>query len=153
MEPNLQLGSEKVAADISTNVHFYRFKLVIGAIGADDGNVSLANPLPVLSTKRTKNTNDVANISGAILLDALTSVKIADANPDRIFFCVNNDDGVQAVFIKLQAASIDNIAKGIFLTRKTGSHIAWQMPSDNIYTGEISAIAVAGTPSVFVTEY
>lgn len=107
----------------------------------------------VAKIESTRNTNDAALVSGAILLDAVTSVKIAEANPDRIFFCVNNDDGVQAVFIKLQAASIDNATKGIFLTRKTGSHIAWQMPSDNIYTGEISAIAVAGTPSIFVTEY
>jgi len=51
--------------------------------------------------------------------------------------------------LKLQAASVDNNAKGIFIGRDS----YWEMPADNIYTGEISAIAVSGTPSVNVTSY
>ena len=29
----------------------------------------------------------------------------------------------------------------------------WEMPADNIYKGEISAIAVTGTPVVDIVEY
>lgn len=98
---------------------------------------------------RNTNTCDTAFHSGAIATNITTSVKILDANPLRIFFCVNNDNAQQGVWIKLQAAALDDDKKGIFLPAKS----AWQMPSDNIYTGEICAIANVGTPDVYVTQY
>lgn len=99
--------------------------------------------------QRTRNTNDAATLSDAITLNTATSVKIADANTGRIFFCVNNNNEANGVWIKLQAASADDDQKGIFI----GARSSWVMPVDNIYIGEISAIADMDSPDVFVTEY
>ena len=98
---------------------------------------------------RYRNLNDTATLSNAIELNSSTSVKIADASSDRVFFCVNNDNAVNGVWIKLQAASVDDDKKGIFV----GGRASWLMPTDNIYTGEICAIAAVDSPDVFVTEY
>lgn len=97
---------------------------------------------------RNTNTADVAALSAAIALDSSTSVKVADANSTRINFSISND-ATANVWLKFQAASVDNDKKGIFLP--CGGF--YEMPTDNIYTGEISAIADSGTPAVNVTEY
>lgn len=102
-----------------------------------------------IKINRPRNTNDGATLSGATGLNTSTSVKISDANISRIFFCVNNDNAVNGVWIKLQAAAVDDLKKGIFI----GARSSWQMPVDNIYTGEISAIAEVDSPEVYVTEY
>jgi len=97
---------------------------------------------------RNTNTADVAALPNAIALNSATSVKIADANSARINFTVSNPSS-QDVWLKFQAAAIDNGKKGIFLFKRT----IYEMPTDNIYTGEISAIAVSGGPVVSVTEF
>ena len=99
------------------------------------------------------NTNDTAVVADGITLNATTSTIIAAANTDRIFFHVDNNFSDKAVWIKLQAASVDNDDKGIFLNEKEKGVTKWEMPPDNIYTGEISAIADEGAPVVYVTEY
>ena len=106
-----------------------------------------------LKIERTINVNNAATLSAAIELNTNTSVKIADDNPSRIFFRVCNEGATEAIWIKLQAASIDDAKKGINLAKKSDTPNHWEMPSDNIYTGEISAIAAANSPSVYVTEY
>jgi len=98
---------------------------------------------------RNINTNDTGTISSAITLNATTSTTIQAANSSRIFFRIDNSS-TKDVWLKLQAASVDNDKKGIFLKR-LGDF--WEMPPDNIYTGEISAIAVNDVPEVFATEY
>lgn len=103
--------------------------------------------------ERTQNLNDAASVNSGVTLNGTTSVKIADANPTRIYFYVTNDGSSEEAWIKLQAASIDNGKKGIFLNKKAIYRNDWEMALDNVYTGEICAIAVAGTPTVFVTEY
>lgn len=102
---------------------------------------------------RVKNTNDVAVISDAITLSNTTSIKIADANPDRMFFYVTNNGSSDAVWLKLQAASIDNDKKGIWIEKKEVAESFWQMSPDNIYTGEICAISNSSSPDIYVTEY
>lgn len=97
---------------------------------------------------RTRNFNDTAIVSPAISLNSTTSTKIADSDENRIFFAIVNDTS-RDVWLKLQAAAVDNILKGILLHKNS----YWEMSPDNIYTGEISAISVTGTPDVFVTEY
>ena len=87
-------------------------------------------------------------------LNSSTSIKIADSRvksdgrPDRIFFGVSNDSQL-SVWIKLQAASIDNLKEGILLPGKS----FWEMPADNIYKGEISAISEIGSPDIVIVEY
>ena len=102
---------------------------------------------------RNVNSNDVAIISDSIELNTSTSVVIAQANPNRIYFHVNNDSSKEACWIKLQGASVDNNKKGIFLNEKEKPDTRWDMPIDNVYTGEISAIAEKGKPTIYVTEY
>lgn len=104
---------------------------------------------------RARNHNSVASISSAIILNGTTSTKIANANSERMYFYVTNNSSVNGVWIKLQAASGDNDKKGIYLAPApaVGQCSFWEMPVDNIYTGEISAIAVADSPDVYVTEY
>lgn len=103
---------------------------------------------------RTRNTNTAALIPIGIALNSTTSTTIVSENERRIFFHVNNDAENVRIWIKLQAASEDDDKKGITIRRFTdrGDHF-WEMPTDNIYTGEISAIAESGTPIVYVTEY
>jgi len=102
---------------------------------------------------RNTNRNDTASVPAGIILNATTSTVIAAANADRMFFHVDNNFSDKAVWIKLQAASVDNDDKGIFLNEKEKGVTKWEMPPDNIYTGEISAIADDGNPTVYVTEY
>jgi len=101
---------------------------------------------------RNQNTSDAAVITTAVI-DAITTTTILAANPKRIAFYVTNNNATDPVWIKLQAASVDNDKKGIILGKKAEPPKHWDMPSDNIYTGEISAIADSGTPTIYVTEY
>ena len=110
--------------------------------------------------ERTRNTNDEATLSDAITLNDATSVKIADADSRRIFFHICLEDGTtdKAVFIKLQAAIVDDDKKGICIIRRMSGNdnlliMDWTMPTDNIYTGEISAISVDGPINIYVTKY
>lgn len=102
-----------------------------------------------------RNTNEIANVKSPIATNATTSVKIADANPNRLFFHVNNDSELERVWIKLQPAADDNDKKGIMLSKRNdgiGTN-SWEMPVGEKYTGEICAISDSGTPNVYVTEY
>lgn len=102
---------------------------------------------------RVANINDTATIT-TIVLNSTTSTKIADANTRRMFFHVNN--GVEpdkACWIKLHAAIVDNTKHGIVVHEGAKGVGGWEMPPDNIYTGEISAIAEAEPCTVYVTEY
>ncbi len=102
---------------------------------------------------RNINTDDEATVSSGITLNSTTSTVISVADPNRLFFFVDNNFSDKASWIKLQAASVDNDKKGIFLNEKEKGKTSWAMPPDNIYTGEISAIADSGNPIIYVTEY
>ena len=112
--------------------------------------ISDANPL---SVKRILEPKLISSISDAMPITNMTSVKIADANPLRRYFSVCTDGDNQAVWIKLQPANIDNDKKGIWIEAKIGALNFWQMPTDNIYSGEISAIANSANVNLFTTEY
>ncbi len=97
--------------------------------------------------------SETANIF-EFALNANTSTIICPANSERRFFCADNNFNNMAVWIKLQPATKDNDQKGIFLqSLAVRGFTAWEMPQNAIYTGEISAIADAGTPTISVTEY
>jgi len=102
---------------------------------------------------RSSNTNDESDVSGAIALNTATAVTIAAANEDRIFFHVDNDDNTQGFWVRLYPAAQDDLKVGIFITGKNGNSSAWEMPTDNVYTGEISAIAAQGSPDAYITEF
>lgn len=94
-------------------------------------------------------------------LDSVTAVTIAEANSARLFLSVTLDPNTitdARVFIRYYPAATDNIKHGTdVLTRVTTAndnlfHDRHEMDSDNVYTGEISAITNAGTLDVTVTE-
>jgi len=96
--------------------------------------------------ERTANTNDTATLSSAIVVGGATSVTLLSANATRVYIAISTD---KDIWIKLQAASADNDKKGVFLAKG----LLYELPTDNIYTGEISAIAAGGAANVFTTEY
>ncbi len=115
--------------------------------------IKLVSALNPLSIKRITNKSTSALILPGQEVTSGASVKIADANPNRRFFYVHANGDSKPVWIKLQSAGIDDDKKGIWVERKAGVNPFWQMPQDNIYTGEISAIADSVAVDVFVTEY
>ena len=96
---------------------------------------------------RNRNSSDEATTTTITLNDS-TSTLIKAAGAFFTRFEVSNQSN-RDVYIKLQAASVDNIKEGEFLPR--GS--VWTMPEDQLYIGEISAIADAGTPDITVNTY
>ena len=98
---------------------------------------------------RNTNVNDAATLPVAFSVTTTLSLKISESNASRIFFCVNNNGSSDAIWIKLQAASVDNDKKGIYV--EAGK--SWIMTPDNIYTGEISSISDNTTTDVYITEY
>jgi len=100
---------------------------------------------------RNINFNDEAVLSDGITLNATTSTTVAASVTSsnlRINFTFTNNS-TKDVWLKLQAASKDNDQKGIFLAKGA----IYEMPTDNIYHGEISAIAASGSPVIYVTEF
>ena len=96
---------------------------------------------------RNRNTSDEAETNTTALNDT-TATKIKDAGFAFVRLEIVNESN-KDVYIKLQAATIDNLKEGEFLPR--GS--VWEMPADQPYIGERSAIAVSGAPSVTVNMY
>ena len=79
-----------------------------------------------------------------------TSTKVKDAGGDFIFLHFRNESPF-TVYIKLQAASVDDIIGGdVELTSMGGT---WTMPSGQLYTGEISAIAAVDSPVISMSIY
>lgn len=111
---------------------------------------------------RNPNTNTGADVNLGVTLNSATSVKIADANPNRISFSVyiKGEAGVsKSLMIKYQAASIDDsVEKGSWMgTIIMGNDVVFRiedkMDKDNIYTGEICAQSDFDNPVVYVREY
>jgi len=101
---------------------------------------------------KNRNTNDQSS-SNEVSLNSSTAVTISGEDLRRVMIDVNNNDNAQGFWLRLYPASQDNTKHGIFITSKNGSRPFWTMPSGDIYTGEISAIADGGAPTAYVTEY
>lgn len=106
-----------------------------------------------LNRGRSINDNDTAEVN-TYSLNSSTSTVIATANTERIFFHVNTDgSNDKDCWIRLYASSTDNTKQGIYLFEKEKGVNSWTMSADNIYTGEISAIAENTPVTLHVTEY
>jgi len=99
-----------------------------------------------LTIGRNRNTNDVAVVT-TFVLNSTTATKVADANPNRIFFHFSAEAiGMNSAFVRLYPAGDDNLKRGMNMD-------FWEMPPDINYTGEISAIAKGPNITVHATEY
>jgi len=87
------------------------------------------------------------------VLNSATAIIIAVTNERRLFFHVDNNFSDKAAWVRLYPAAQDNIKRGIFINGKEQGRTDWEMPPGSIYTGEISAIAEEGVPTIYVTEY
>lgn len=107
------------------------------------------------SIGRNVNTTDEPDVVDPQAVGDTTAVKIADANPDRMGFTVNNGvEPSKAVWIREIPASVDATTKKGRILHEVGKGIGtWNMEEHKIYTGEISAISESGTNDVYVTEY
>ena len=98
---------------------------------------------------RNFNQNSDATLSDAITANSSTSVTAQAANDGRFFFAISVPDE-RGVWLKFQAASVDDDKKGIFVP----AHSYWEMTTDNIYTGEISVIVDTGDDvSIYTVEF
>ncbi len=97
---------------------------------------------------RNRNLNTEAQTTEFTLSDT-TSTIISLANDKRIYFRVDNASTGRIVYVKLQAANVDNDKRGVRIKEID----IFEMTGDNIYTGEISAIAEMDEPIIFVTEF
>lgn len=91
-------------------------------------------------------------ISSGISVGSITSTKILDAEviaegqqPTRMLIAISVTS--QDIFLKLQPAIIDDDKKGIIIPK--GATATFEV--ENMYFGEMSAIAGVGTATVFVT--
>ncbi len=103
-----------------------------------------------LKIGQNRNTNDTATVSAEVTMaDGAVAETLSAASDSRIFFAVTITE--KDAFIRLYPASTDNVIKGI----KVKKDETWEMPTDNIYTGEISIIAkkITEEPHYFVTTY
>lgn len=94
------------------------------------------------------NVNDEAFMSLGIAV-GVTSVPIATTHKETLRLTVTNA-GNKDVFIKLQAASVDDDLKGFLLYKGTAADI---ILAPNVYVGEVSAIALLGTTTIFTVNY
>jgi len=89
---------------------------------------------------------DTATLFDPVAVGSATSVKILDENQDRLYITVAPK--TRDIWLKFQAASVDNDKKGIPILRDE----IYEFPADFKYTGEISAITDTDTANVYVTE-
>ena len=102
----------------------------------------------VFKTGSNNNTNDTADLSSAISTNASTSVVLSASNTLRMFWSMTNNSDAD-VWIKFQAASVDDDKKGILVP----SCGYYELPSLVTYMGEISGIADDVAGDVHVVEF
>ncbi len=103
----------------------------------------------VQDKQRRVNSNTDITFS-EIALNSSTKTKILDANVDRIMAIIRNSN-CETVYICLQPAT--DVATNKIYEFLGGTVTHYELPTDNIYTGEISAISETGTPTIQVGEY
>lgn len=108
--------------------------------------------------RRVRNTTDEP-VTTTVTINDTTPVVLAVANPRRMYIRVCLDSGLDntEAFVREYPATQDDLKRGEILMREISANHSLYKPmyytfADNVYTGEISAIAVAGTFDVHVTE-
>jgi hypothetical protein len=108
---NSTAGGSVVATDDIAGVHFQRVKLVHGADGVNDGDVSAASAFPVRIGKATGAAT--ASVVG------LTNVVALAANTSRKSVSIFNNGGGGNIYYQSGAASVVAVASPIPI----GSHV------------------------------
>lgn len=105
-----------------------------------------------------RNTQDTV-VTTTVPVNSLTAVTLAAANPDRLWLRISLDSGLSntEAFIREYPAADDNIKHGELLIREISSNHSlfnpiYKTDPDNVYTGEVSGIAFAGSFNLHVME-
>ncbi len=113
----------------------------------------------MINKGRNINSNTEASVR-VVEINSVTATTIAIANNERISFCtcLAPDTVDVDVVIRYYPSAQDNSFVGDTLTRHTAGNANLFRPvhcmdKDNMYYGEISAMALNGTHDLFITEY
>lgn len=106
----------------------------------------------VLKIETNINTNTTSTVT-SVAINSTTAVTLCAVNFNRLFFHADNDDNAIGFWLRLYPAAQDTIKHGIFVSGKNGANPFWEMPTQDKYTGEISAISVSGNHTAYITEY
>ena len=93
-----------------------------------------------------RNTTDKATFIGDVVLNTITAVTIIAVNEDRTALVVSNPTN-RDIWLQFEDDLLVFSNTILLLRGET-----YTMP-DNIYNGEIKAIALLGTPTVTIVEY
>ena len=104
------------------------------------------------------NTTDTTTTT-TVTINSVTATLLLAADPKRLYARISLDSGAasEECFIREYPAATDNNKAGVLLTRITVGNTnllnsEYVTLAGNIYTGEISAIAVAGSFDLHITE-
>ena len=98
---------------------------------------------------KNRNSNDTAVLGAGIPMNAATSTTIVTlVRTDSMMIMTN--DGNQDLFVKLQAASVDNDKKGFILFKGTTSTLDLEAVT---FVGEVSGITKNGLTTIYTTVF
>jgi len=107
---------------------------------------------------RNINTNDEV-VTTTVTINSVTATTLAADNPNRLWIRISLDSGTTDIeaFIREYPATDDNIKHGEILVRSTSGNNSlfkplYETDPDNVYTGEISALAVLGSFDLHIME-
>jgi len=160
-ESNAGSGGDTFAADDIAGVKYPRSKIIIGADGANDGDVSSANPLPVTGTVAVTNaglTELAAAINGSSQVDvniaaSAASVAVTNAGLTELAAAINAssqmDVNIAASNATITVSSHDVTNAGTFAVQVDGSALtALQLIDDPVFADD--AAFTIGTSKVMV---
>lgn len=144
MADNLQVTQgtgTTVAADEIGGVLHQRIKLVLGADGVNDGDVSSSNPIPTSNSLETSATGIITSVATAV-----TSFSILAANANRKGFIILNEGNS---IVRIAFAATASTASTTLILAANQSYFSTQLP---VYRGVISGISNNTNSTLRVTE-
>ncbi len=127
-----------IASDDIAGVHYQRNKLIHGADGVNDGDISTANGLPVQNDR-------VSSISFGAGTSSASSMTLAASNSARKGLIIFNDS-TSALYVRYGTPATTAI-----FTVKIAAGGYWEMPAP-IYTGQVCGIWDSANGVARVTE-
>jgi len=98
-------------------------------------------------TERTRNFNDTAEVSEAIVLNSVTRTTVVSANSDRMSLQIQNLGNKKVRIFQQEATTLTGEGERLV------KNAIWYLLADNPYLGEVSAIAESGNSEVVFQEY
>ena len=98
-------------------------------------------------------------VTTTVEVNSVTATTLAAANPNRLWLRISLDSGLAntEAFIREYPAADDDIKHGELLIREIASNHSlfnpiYKTDPDNVYTGEVSAIAFIGSFDLHIME-